>query len=187
MSIPARGLTLLELMIVLAVCALLVGLAAPGLGSVLKKNEGETLINAVTGLMNFARNSAVTSDRVVTLCRSADAHSCGGQWEQGMLVFADLDANGKFDGDDQLLRQTRLNASAGSLVLRSFPNRQYVQYDRNGFTRGQNGTFTWCPIDGVAAWAQQAIFTQSGRVRLAHDSNGDGIREGSDGKPLSCN
>lgn len=76
----ARGLTLIEMIIVLAVCALLFGLAVPGLGSIIIKNESEVLVNEMVRLMAYARNEAVTQARTVTLCRSGDGLGCGGQW-----------------------------------------------------------------------------------------------------------
>ncbi len=186
MYLNARGLTLFEILIVLAVCAILVGLAAPGLGSTIRKNEGEVLINELARLMAYARNEAVTQGRTVTLCRSSNGVNCGGQWEQGVLMFTDLNEDGIPNGDDQLLRQSSFKPGTGSLRLRSFPNHQYVQFVAEGFTNKQNGSFTWCPSDLDPKLAQQLIFIQSGRTRFARDSNGDGIKEGSDGKPLSC-
>jgi type IV fimbrial biogenesis protein FimT len=182
----ARGLTLIEMIIVLAVCALLFGLAVPGLGSIIIKNESEVLVNEMVRLMAYARNEAVTQARTVTLCRSGDGLGCGGQWEQGVLLFTDLNEDGAFNGADQVLRQRSFKPGLGSLRLRSFPNRQYVQFSALGFTNKQNGSFTWCPSDHNPQLAQQIIFIQSGRTRLARDTNGDGIREGADGKPLSC-
>lgn len=72
----ARGLTLIEMIIVLAVCALLFGLAVPGLGSIIIKNESEVLVNEMVRLMAYARNEAVTQARTVTLCRSGDGLGC---------------------------------------------------------------------------------------------------------------
>ena len=53
----ARGLTLIEMIIVLAVCALLFGLAVPGLGSIIIKNESEVLVNEMVRLMAYARKN----------------------------------------------------------------------------------------------------------------------------------
>ena len=182
----AHGLTLLEMLVALATSVLLVVLAVPGLGSTLRKNQSEALVNELVRLLAYARSEAVTRGRTVTLCHSSDGLRCVGQWEQGLLVFADLNEDGDFNGDDQVLRQTSFKPGLGTLQLRSFPNRQYVQFVSAGFTNKQNGSFTWCPADQDLELAQQIIFIQSGRTRLARDTNGDKIREGADGKPLSC-
>lgn len=183
----ARGFTFVEMLIALSVCVLLFGMAMPGLGSIITKTESEIVVNDVVRLMAYARNAAVTEGSTVTLCRSADGHSCGGQWEQGVLLFTDINEDGTFDeGEDRILRQTNFKPGLGTLRLRSFPNRQYLQFTALGFTNKQNGTFTWCPADHNAELAQQIIFIQSGRTRLARDTNGDKIREGTDGKPISC-
>ena len=117
--------------------------------------------------MSFARAAAVTTGKMITLCRSANGSSCGGQWQDGILVFTDANADRKPNGSDRILRYTAFGNKAGTLQLRSFPNRQYVQFSPLGFSNRQNGSFTWCPPGGDAALAQQLVFTQSGRVRSA--------------------
>ncbi|HTR00518.1 MAG TPA: GspH/FimT family pseudopilin, partial [Candidatus Acidoferrum sp.] len=166
MSRARRGFTLIEILIVLAIGALLLGLSAPGLGRVVQAQQGEAVINDLARLLNYARNAAVTADGTVTVCRSGDGLSCGGKWEQGALVFIDRNGDGAFDAGDQLLQRKTFADGKGSLVQRAFPNRQYLQFSAEGFTHGQNGTFTWCAPDGSPQLAQQLVYMQSGRVRL---------------------
>jgi len=55
----------------------------------------------------------------------------------------------------------------------------------NGYTRYQNGTFTYCPKEGLK-YARAIILNAAGRMRYSKDSDNDGINEGADGKPLRC-
>ena len=55
-----------------------------------------------------------------------------------------------------------------------------------GFTRDQNGNFTWCPGNGDVRLARQLIVNAAGRLREALDSDGDGVREGANGRPIGC-
>lgn len=178
--------TLVELLLVLAVLAMLAGLALPGLRQDLRDQVAATTLQELARSMALARSAAVTHGRMATLCGSSDGNSCGGDWNSGHLVFLDADGNGRRDAADELLLVRTTLPGHGSLLLRSFPNRQYVQYTAEGFSNRQNGSFTWCPLEQDARAARQLIFSQSGRVRFARDRNGDGVVEGSDGKAVAC-
>jgi type IV fimbrial biogenesis protein FimT len=181
-----RGYTLTELLLVSSIAALLLGLAQPSLRSSLQSQDGDALVNDLARSMNVARARAVELGSIVTLCASRDAVSCSGNWQDGHIVFIDADGDGSLTLADTLVHAVRRGKAPGELVLRSFPKRKYVQFIALGSTRNQNGTFTWCPPSSDASLARQLIFSASGRMRLAIDRDGDGIREGSNGKPLDC-
>lgn len=180
------GFTLLELMVVIAVVGILAGMSMPGLSTMLQTNAAETLLNDLARTMSMARASAVSRGQLVTLCRSADKKSCSGEWHSGMLVFLDRDGDRIVDAGEEVLHVTSAATMPGTLKLRSFPNKQYLQFTPAGLINNQTGNFTWCPADNDARQAQQLIFNITGRVRFAVDADHDGLREGADGKPLSC-
>jgi type IV fimbrial biogenesis protein FimT len=180
------GFTLLELMITIATVGILVSMSMPNLGDMLQKNAAETVLNDLARTMTMARVSAVSHGQMVTLCRSADQKSCNGEWHNGMLVFLDHDSDRIVDTSDRILHVTSPATTPGTLKLRSFPNRQYLQFTPAGVINNQTGNFTWCPADNDARQAQQLIFNITGRVRFATDSDQDGLVEGADGTPLSC-
>jgi type IV fimbrial biogenesis protein FimT len=183
----SRGFSLLELILVLLIATLLASLSAPGLGRMLQRQQGDAAINELARTFSFARSAAVARSHVVTLCGSSDSTRCNGAWEVGLLVFADLDADGVVDVGEPLLKQTSLKANGGSMQLRSFPRKLTVQFDALGFTyKKQNGSLIWCAASRDPHLAQQLIFIRTGRARLARDSDGDGIREGADGRPIVC-
>jgi len=182
----SAGFTLIELLVTIAMVSLLVLFSLPGLQPLLQRHSGNVAILDLERLLAQARASAVNSGQVVTLCRSMDGLRCNGQWRDGILLFTDTNADRTINGEDRVLRHASNLAGDGDLRLSTFPNRQYLQYTAEGFTNKQNGAFTWCPPGGEPEAAQQLIFSQSGRTRLARDQNGDGIREGADGRKLSC-
>src|SRR5688572_24204856 len=180
------GFTLLELMITIATVGILASMSLPNLGGMLQKNAAETLLNDLARTMSMARVSAVSHGQMVTLCRSADQKSCNGEWHSGMLVFLDRDGDRIVDAIDKVLHVTPPSTMPGTLKLRSFPNKQYLQFTPAGVINNQTGNFTWCPADNNARQAQQLIFNITGRVRFAIDADQDGFKEGADGAPLSC-
>lgn len=183
---PQSAFTIMELLLVLILVVVLAGLALPNLGEGLTRQQGLARIETLARTLALARSTAVSGGNWVTICPSVDGQSCNGVWEQGLFVFSDHNGNRLYDDNDTVVLYRNGHPDAGSLRLRAFPNSQSLQYTPQGFTRGQSGNFTWCPSNGDARQIQQLIFTQSGRLRLARDTDADGYREGADGKPLAC-
>jgi type IV fimbrial biogenesis protein FimT len=98
---------MVELMIVLAVMTILIGLAIPNLRGLLARNQLLGQANELAGAMVLARTEAATRGLPTGVCASADGAACSGDaddWDQYMLVFADVDASGGFNAGDPLLK-----------------------------------------------------------------------------------
>ena len=183
---PSTGLSLTELLVVLAILASLASISMPGLTALLRHRESESLMNLLGKTVRFARNAAITNGAVVTLCRSENGVECGGSWSQGMIVFIDADADRAIDPGQQVLVSHTLEPGTAEIYWRAFRNRQYLQFTPLGSTNNQNGNFTICPGNGNPEFARQLIINRAGRSRLAVDSDGDGIVEDSRGRPVRC-
>ena len=186
MACTERGITLLELLICLALIALLTGFTVPGLAPLVRDQQlamvGEELLRSV----NLARATAINRYSVVTLCPSADGQTCGGSWEQGRILFTDHTADRIINGQDRLVQAWGVLPASVTVRFRAFGNRLFLQMVPQGFTHYQNGNFTICPVDGEPQLARQLVISRSGRVRRARDLDGDGLRENSQGKALIC-
>lgn len=185
-SISHQGFTLPEIITTLAIVGILSSLAAPGLQALTEQKQGETTLRTLAEHLALARSSAATYAQTVTFCRSTDGLTCSGSWSDGSIVFTDRNADRLINQDDLLLRSQVTTALPGTIAWRAFQNRQYLQIEATGFMRYQSGNFLYCPHDGDPRNALQLIVNSTGRVRYAVDSNGDGIREDSGGKPLTC-
>ncbi|MDD2162199.1 GspH/FimT family pseudopilin [Pseudomonas sp. MIL19] len=83
----ARGFTLVELMIVLAVLAVLLGIAAPSMSQFTFSGKLRSYSNEVVASAVLARSEAIKRNQVVTLCVSSNGTSCAaGSWESGWIV-----------------------------------------------------------------------------------------------------
>ena len=180
------GLSLLELLLTIALLSIILAATAPSLGGIIEQGRGDEAMRQLRGAIELTRTAAIGSGGLATLCPSADGLSCGGQWRDGMIVFADGDGDRIPDSPESILRVFRFAAPAGDIRWRSFGNRQYLQMTAMGFTRDQNGNFTWCPAGGDARLARRLIVNGAGRLREAADEDGDGVREAGNGAPLSC-
>jgi type IV fimbrial biogenesis protein FimT len=90
----SRGFTLLELMVTIAIMAIVAGLAAPSFVLTIENNRVQTAANNFFLSVIQARNEAVKRNQPVVLCKSANGTSCtsSGDWEQGWIAFVSEDA-----------------------------------------------------------------------------------------------
>jgi len=98
---------LVELVIVLAIAAILTTLAAPSFRSMIQNNRATTQANDVLATLNLARSEAIRRGIRVSLCASADQATCSGSadWATGWIVFTDDGATpGVKDATETLLQ-----------------------------------------------------------------------------------
>lgn len=109
----ARGFTLIELMVVIALVAVIVGLAVPSFARLASAAAISSGVNQFLADMRFARSEAVRRGGGVVLCRSDDPESsdaaCSASpdiqgWASGWIIFHDRDGNGQRNSDEDLLR-----------------------------------------------------------------------------------
>ena len=102
----SNGFTLLELIIILGILGLTMAIAAPNLGVMIKNNRISSDVNDFVAALQFAKAEAAARISPVTICkRNTTASDCvgGGDWSQGWIVFADANADGTVDADDEVL------------------------------------------------------------------------------------
>ncbi len=101
-----HGFTLVELVIVVAMVAVLASIAVPSFASLIQRNRVAAEINSLVSDLQFARSEAIRRGLPVSLCTSADGKSCLGTnaWHSGWLVFSDADGSGTMNGPDTGLR-----------------------------------------------------------------------------------
>lgn len=182
-----RGLTLIELIVTLAVLAVLAGFALPAMLSLVQDARATAVINQLVGQVRFARSAALTAHRRVTLCPGRGGR-CGRRntWHDGTIAFIDVNRNGRVDSGERVLREFPGFIDGTVVTWRAFGNRSSLTIRANGLTAWQNGSFRYCPPNGDVRYARQAIINAQARVRHARDQDGDGVREDPQGRALTC-
>lgn len=95
-----HGFTLLELMIVLAIAGILVAVAAPSFQATIANNRIASVRDNLATAIKMTRNEAVTSNTPASICPSNDQSSCGGGWNDGWIIFSDVNNNGALNASD---------------------------------------------------------------------------------------
>lgn len=102
----SQGVTLLELMITVAIIAILGSIALPSFSSALQSNRVATTSNEFMASVAYARSEAMRNNRGAVMCPSSNGSTCGGTWADGWIVWADQNANGtREDPAEPVLRR----------------------------------------------------------------------------------
>lgn len=124
--------TLIELIITLAVAAIVLAAGIPAFNRFIAANSAAADTNEVVSAVNFARSEAVKRGTWVSMCPANSAlDACAaGAWQNGWLIFQDANGNGTYEsGNDTLIRtqsapggSTSLSATANSVRFRGSGN-----------------------------------------------------------------
>ncbi len=181
------GLTIIEIVSVLAIMTILAGLMLPSFSSFHARSTATAGINWIVGAVNFARYTAINRRVTTTLCPSSGpGMRCKGNWHDGMILFADHNADARINGSDYVIERINNLNFSGTLKWRAFRNRQYLQMTQFGYTNYQNGNFVYCPEDKNLKFARQIVINVQGRARMVHTRNSDGLMVDRRGKLLRC-
>jgi len=103
-----RGFTLIELMVTVALIAIMTVLAAPSFDSALLSNRLAGFANSFVASAQLARSEAIKRNRPVHICRSSDGATCAasGTWQQGWIVWSDESQppNGALDAGEPVIQ-----------------------------------------------------------------------------------
>jgi type IV fimbrial biogenesis protein FimT len=165
------GFTLVELMIVVAVVAILLSLAAPAFSGMVSSVRLSSASNSLFSSLLLARSEAIKRNSRVVLCKSVTGDACTSTdgWEQGWIVFHDVNNNATLDAGETLL--SRESALPGLIRLTgNSPVVNYVSYTPMGttsYTSGafQAGTLTVCIQSAARVEARQIVISSAGRPR----------------------
>ncbi len=96
-----RGFTLLELMITVAILAIILAIGVPSFLSTIAKSQITTQTNNMLAALNTTRMLAIKNNTGFSICASSDGASCTANtaWNQGWIIFRDTNRNRAVDGE----------------------------------------------------------------------------------------
>lgn len=160
-----KGLTLVELLVTLALVALVTAWAVPAMDRWWQGVRVRAVSNHFIGMLEVMRYRSLHMHRPVTICGSPDGIVCGRDDGRRVIMFLDADANGRVGAGEVVLGH---DAFAGDsefrLVWRSFQNKPYLRWAA-GRTDSMNGTFTVCNSARRDEWLRQIVVNRTGRTR----------------------
>ncbi len=155
-----RGLTLVELLITIAISAILLSVAAPSFQSFILNSRISTISEQLYKTLHMARSEAIRRGTNVTVCSSNSYTACdGANWGDGWIVWEDSNQNAAVDADEIIKAQSNTGSTA---TLSNGEGILSMTYLANGFLNippGNRRTFTVC--DGRSNEEGRQVVVQS--------------------------
>lgn len=157
-SAGARGFTLIELMVTLALVAILMMVAVPSFTTFQRNAELTSFSNSFLSGINAARGEAMKRGRNAMVV-PAD----GVNWSSGWTVFVDVDRDGIYNATTDITVLRREAAPTYLTVTNTATtpaDSLYIMYDASGYSRLTGG--------GFGAWTVQVARNDvTGATQLA--------------------
>jgi len=165
----SNGFTLVELMVTIAVLAILTAIAYPSFQSTIRSNRMATTANELMGALALARSEAIRGTHGGAVCASKDGTACdGATWADGWMVWNDTNGDGTYDKDEPVLRyadaRTQMQGASGESLS--------IAFDQRGRSRAAAVTnITLRPADcGGQPLQRRMIVSLTGQVRLQKEA-----------------
>jgi type IV fimbrial biogenesis protein FimT len=164
-----QGLTQVELIVGLAILAILLAIAIPGYGNFMNYNRLVAATNTLVSSLQLARSEAIKRRSRVTVCKSSapmDATptcDAGANWEQGWLVFVDGGTKGVLDIGDQILK---VHGAVPEADITPSNFSAYASYLPSGTSQAPNGLGNGTLHICLAGNKRSIIINSIGRIRI---------------------
>lgn len=155
----AKGFTIIELLMTLAIIALVVVFGLPALDGAVARGGFTANVNEVIGGLNLARLEAVKQGRPIRI----SSISGTADWSDGYRVWRDQDANNAFDAGEEI---RVYEAMPNTLTLTG--TAPELIFLASGFTSqatGLSSTFTFCSSENTVTDRQVQV-NAAGRITL---------------------
>ena len=159
-----EGYTALELIVTMAIIAILLTTGVPALKQYSWNLRMKAAMDNLQTDLNLARGHAISHNTQTVICPSIDKSDCSGQsaWQDGWIIFSDLNSDYRKQDTEPLLKQA---GGIAMLNINSSRSRNSLRFYPNGSAPGSNISILFCDRRG-AAQAGTIMVSNSGRIRM---------------------
>lgn len=159
-----RGFTLIELIITVALAAIILSVGIPSFQQTIEQNQLTSQINLFTASLHLARSESVKRGRSVSVCGSSDGINCNNAgYEAGWIVYAENAITGSREADEELLVVN--NGLNRDLSLKGSPAiSNSITFTANG-QASSAGTFALCKLND-ATKSREINILITGRIKI---------------------
>ena len=170
-AMKKNGFTLFELIVTLAIAAVVMTVGVPSLRTVINNNRRVSSVNDFIAALYSTRSEAIKRNIRVTLCKSADQTNCStsATYNQGWIIFEDKSTIWSIDTGDTIIKV--FEGFPSNIALTSTGDvANFVSYlpsgrvDNNGTICANGCSFTVT----VASESKTIDLSRTGRVKAAN-------------------
>lgn len=174
-SARQHGFTLVELVVTIALLAILTTLAAPSFSEVLRQWRRDSATRELSSTLQLARSESIKTSRQIVVCPSTDGESCadGTEWNTGWIVFVDDGAGTLANAGNQVVNTNErilkvVSAQSGVASITSSGGVEWMQFLPNGLMGSATTTLTVTPSGANAnTKVDKVTVSRVGRVSVA--------------------
>lgn len=161
----AGGFSLIELMVTVAVLAILAAVAAPSMIAFVNANRLNGTTGEMTASLQLARSEAIRRNARVTVCSSSNGTTCSGSsdWSRWIVIGQD-----NVSGDTDVIRD---QGSSGEMQL-SGPAAG-IRFNPSGLVNAEESLTVCMPTDKPAA-NQRVLTVLAGGTIITTENDGGG-------------
>lgn len=127
-----KGFTLIELMVTMALVAILMAVAVPSMRDFQRNSQLTAFANTMLATINTAKSEAMKRGRSVVIVPFD-----GSDWKTGMIVFVDMNNNRTYDSTTDVLIKTYSMTAPDYLTVTSngppAASPPYMRFDAQGY------------------------------------------------------
>lgn len=164
----------MEVLIVLAVAAILTLGSMPGLREAVLNKRMDAAIAGLHTDLNRARREAVAQNASVVACPGDTDTGCLAQpaWENGWLLFVDQNQDREWQAAEPLLRTGN---ALEHVTVRSATTRRRLRFSPAGAAPASNASIVFCDRRGLEH-GHKLVLSNTGRLRRAALEPADATR-----------
>ncbi|WP_051202238.1 GspH/FimT family pseudopilin [Ferrimonas senticii] len=160
-TLSARGFTLLELMITIAIALIVLSISVPSFINLLDSNRLAATRDTLVSSLQRAQQQAMSQSVSAYLCPSDSGNSCASQWDgvTGWMVFVDRNRDGSYTAATDVIVLVERDMPAQAIEADS----ALIRFLPSGHTTEQ--TFSVC---GQHSGVEDLRFQLSRSGRVSH-------------------
>ena len=133
-----QGFSLIETLVVIALLAIFAVFAIPMFGDLTQNNRMRAQVSNLVGQFAQARTEAMRRGFRVTMCPGTETGCSGNQWENGLIAFVDIDADGVRDSGEEIILVGA--ALTGNNTMRSDQFSTFISFRYDGASTAVDGS-----------------------------------------------